>query len=329
VARFVVKRLLWALLLCLLITLVTFVIFFRIPADPARMILPEQQPSPQRIAWARHKLGVDRPVYVQYAKYVWRVAHLDFGIAYSSRPGYEVQVRDQLASAAPVTASLLGGAMVLWLLISIPLGVYSALRPRGLIDRFGTVGVLIGISAPPFFVALLLRQFFAYRWQIFPFAGYCPLRPGADDSCGGFRDWSEHLLLPWFAFALLYAALYTRMLRANVAETLHEDYVRTARAKGAGELRVLRAHVLRNSLLAVVTMLGMDFAIAIGNAIYVEPIFALPGLGGVAVSALRSGNGYDLPTILGVTLTVSFAVIVLNFVVDVLYSFLDPRIRVT
>jgi peptide/nickel transport system permease protein len=328
VLAFMIRRVLWALLLCLLITLVTFVIFFRIPADPARMILTEQQPSPQRIAWARHKLGVDRPVYVQYAKYVWRLVHLDLGMAYSSRPGYEVKVVDQLRDAAPVTASVMGGAMVLWLLVAVPLGVYSALRPRGFVDRVGTVGVLVGISTPPFFVALLLRQFFAYHWQVFPFAGYCPLRPGATDACGGLRDWSEHLILPWLAFALLYAALYTRMLRANVAETLHEDYVRTARAKGAGELRVLRSHVLRNSLLALVTMLGMDFAIAVGNAIYVEPIFGLPGLGGVAVAALRSGNGYDLPTILGVTLTVSLAVIVLNLVVDVLYSFLDPRIRV-
>ena len=326
--RFILNRSLWAVFLCFVVTVLVFLIFFTIPADPARMILPEQNPSPQRIAEARAKLGVDRPLYVQYGKFIGRLARGDLGSSYQSRPGYEVSVNELLKAAAPVTASVLGGAMVLWLLVSLPLGVWSALRPRGFVDRFGTVFVLLGISAPPFVVALLLRQFFAYEWQLLPFGGYCPLRAPADASCGGPVDWAQHLVLPWTAFALIYAAIYTRMLRANVAETLHHDFVRTARAKGAGELRVLRSHVLRNSLLAVVTMLGMDFAVAIGNAIYVEPVFGLPGLGGVAVGALRSGTGYDLPTILGITLTVSFAVIVLNLVVDVLYSFLDPRIRV-
>jgi peptide/nickel transport system permease protein len=329
VRRFLVKRALWAIFLGWVVTVLVFLIFFTIPADPARMILPEQNPSPQRIAAARAKLGVDRPLYVQYAKFMGRLARLDLGSSYQSRPGYEVPVNDLIKRAVPVTASVMGGAMVLWLLVAVPLGVWTALRPRGLVDRLGTLFVLVGISAPAFVVALLLRQFFAVEWRVLPFGGYCPLRPGADAPCGGPADWAQHLVLPWTAFALLYAAIYTRMLRATVAETIHLDYVRTARAKGAGELRVLRSHVLRNSLLAVVTMLGMDIAVAIGNAIYVEPVFGLPGLGGVAVGALRSGTGYDLPTILGVTLTVSFAVILLNLVVDVVYSLLDPRIRVT
>jgi peptide/nickel transport system permease protein len=322
-----VKRSLWAVFLCFVVTVLTFLIFFTIPADPARMIIPEQNPTPQRIADARARLGVDKPLYVQYGKFMNRLVHLDLGSSYQSRPGYEVSVNTLIKNAAPVTASVMGGAMVLWLLVSVPLGIWTALRPRGLVDRFGTVFVLVGISMPPFVVALLLRQFFAYEWRVLPFGGYCPLRGGADAPCGGPVEWANHLVLPWIAFALLYAALYTRMLRANVSETLHHDYVRTARAKGASELRVLRSHVLRNSLLALVTMLGMDLAVAIPNAIYVEPIFGLPGLGGVAVGALRSGTGYDLPTILGITLTVSFAVIVLNLVVDVLYSVLDPRIR--
>lgn len=326
---FLLRRTLWAVFLCFVVTVLVFLIFFTIPADPSRFLLPEQNPSPQRIAAARAKLGVDKPLIVQYGKFVGRLAHGDLGNSYQSRPGSEVSVNRLIQRAAPVTASVLGGAMVLWLLIAVPLGVWSALRPRGLVDRFGTVFVLIGISAPPFVVALLLRQFFAFRWPVLPFGGYCPLRATAESRCGGFVDWSEHLLLPWAAFVLLYAALYTRILRASVAETLHFDFVRTARAKGAGEIRVLRSHVLRNSLLTVVTMLGMDFALAVGNAIYIEPVFGLPGLGGVAVGALRSGSGYDLPTILGITLTVSFAVIVLNLVVDILYSFLDPRIRVT
>ena len=325
--RFLVRRTLWAVFLCWVVTVLVFLIFFTIPADPARMILPEQNPSPQRIAAARAKLGVDRPLVVQYGKFVGRLARLDLGSSYQSRPGYEVSVNTLIKNAFPVTLSVMGGAMVLWLVVSLPLGMWAALRPRGLVDRFGTLFVLVGISAPPFFVALVLRQFVAYEWQLLPFGGYCPLRPNADSACGGFVDWSEHLLLPWTAFALLYAALYTRMIRANVVETLHHDFVRTARAKGAGELRVLRSHVLRNSLLTIVTMLGMDFAVAINNAIFVEPVFGLPGLGGTAVFALRSGTGYDLPTILGITLAVSFLVIALNLVVDVLYSILDPRIR--
>ena len=326
--RFLLRRTLWAAFLCFVVTVLVFLIFFTIPADPAAFLVPEQNPTPQRLAEARAKLGVDRPLVVQYGKFIGRLVRGDLGNSYRSRPGDEVSVNDLLKSAAPVTASLLGGSMVLWLLVAMPLGIWSALRPRGLVDRFGTVFVLIGISAPPFVVALLLRQFFAFRWPVLPFGGYCPLRPDETARCGGFLDWSEHLMLPWIAFAFLYAALYTRILRATVAETLHHDFVRTARAKGAGELRIMGSHVLRNSLLVVVTMLGMDFALAIGNAIYVEPVFGLPGLGGVAVGALRSNTGYDLPTILGITLTVSFAVILLNLVVDVLYSFLDPRIRV-
>jgi peptide/nickel transport system permease protein len=327
VVRFFVRRTLWAVFLCFVVTVLVFLIFFAIPFNPATMILPEQRPSPQRIAWAEHELGLDRPLYVGYAKFVWRLAHLDLGNSYLSRPGEEIEVTTVLRNAAPRTASLVLGGMVLCFVVALPLALWSALRPRGLIDRFGTVFVLIGLSVPPFLVALLMRLFVVLEWQWLPI-GYCPLVPPDGFPCGGAVDWAHHMLLPWVAFGLLFVALYMRMLRANVAETLGDDYVRTARAKGAGPVRVMRSHVLRNSLLVVVTMVGLDFALAVGNAIYIEPALGVGGLGSVAFGALRSGSGYDLPTILGVTLVVSFAVILLNLVVDLLYAVLDPRIRV-
>jgi peptide/nickel transport system permease protein len=226
-----------------------------------------------------------------------------------------------------VTASLVFGGAVFWLAISIPIGVLSALKPKSLLDRAGMVFVLIGISAHPVWIGLILSFVFGYKLGVTPISGYCNFfGAGAADNCGGPVQWAYHLLLPWCTFMLLFAALYVRLIRANVMETMNEDYVRTARAKGSPERRVLVHHILRNSMLPVVTILGMDIGLALGGAIFTESIFNLHGLGQQLV---QSANQLDLPVIMGIVIFSTIAVITFNLLVDIAYAFLDPRIRLS
>jgi peptide/nickel transport system permease protein len=217
------------------------------------------------------------------------------------------------------------GGAVFWMLIALPVGILSALRPRSLLDRLAMVFVLIGISAHPVWIGLLLAYFLGFKAGVFPITGYCDfINPSGD--CGGPVQWAYHLFLPWATFAFLFAALYVRMIRANVMEALGEDYVRTARAKGAPEWLVMRSHVLRNALLPVVTMLGMDIGIALGGAIFTESVFGLPGLGKTLIQSIE---GFDLPVTQGVVVFATLAIIVFNLLVDLLYAWIDPRIRLT
>ena len=234
-------------------------------------------------------------------------------------------MNDVVARAAPVTASLVLGGAVLWLLVSVPVGVFSALRPRSLLDRGTMVFVLIGISAHPVWIGLILAYFLGYKAGLFPISGYCDLVNPATE-CGGPAQWAWHLVLPWLTFAFLFMATYVRMIRASTMETLNEDYVRTARAKGAPESQVIRAHVLRNSLLIIVTILGMDIGLALGGAIFTENGFGLPGLGKVAIDAI---NAYDLPIVQGVVVFATLSIIVFTLIVDIVYAVVDPRIRLT
>jgi peptide/nickel transport system permease protein len=329
VLAYLVRRVLWAIFLCFVLTIVTYLIFFQIPADPARFLV-RSQASPGsdlsiQLEAARKELGVDKPIYVQYGKFLSRVVRLDLGASYSGYgTGDQRFVTDMLKEAAPVTVSLFLGATVVYLLLALPLGTLGALYPGTLLDRSILVFVLLGISAHPLIVGLFLRQTFAYQWQIAPGGGYCPIFGEA--ACGPVQ-WAHHLMLPWITFALLFAALYTRMTRAGVLEVLTEHWVRTARAKGAPEHRIMRAHVLRSAMLPIVTMIGMDLGFGFASAIFVEEVFGLPGLGSMAVDALRGSIGFDLPAITGVVLVVSFAIVAINLVVDLLYAWLDPRIR--
>ena len=197
---------------------------------------------------------------------------------------------------------------MIWLMIAFPIGILSALRPRTLLDRAAMVFVLIGVSAHPVWIGLLLSYLVGFKLGLTPLGGYCDMiNPSTD--CGGPVQWAHSLLLPWVTFALLYAALYTRMIRANVMETMNEDYVRTARAKGAPESRVMRAHILRNAMLPIVTILGMDIGLLLGGAIFTESVFGLPGLGKTAVQSLE---GFDLPTVQGIVVFSTLAIIALN-----------------
>jgi peptide/nickel transport system permease protein len=318
---YMARRLLWAIVLFIAVTIVTYIIFYAIPADPARLACG-QRATPECVHRAAHFLGTDRPVYVQYVRFLDRlVVHHSLGRSFTNRQS----VNSQILSAAPVTGSLVFGGMLIWLMIALPVGVLSALRPRSLLDRVTMVGVLIGISAHPVWIGLLAAYFLGFKLQLFPITNYCNFF-GSSGNCGGPVQWAYHLVLPCATIAVLYAALYTRMIRASVMETLNDDYVRTARAKGAPEWLVMRSHVLRNALLPVVTMLGMDVGLALGGAIFTETVYGLPGLGKLAITAI---NNFDLPTTQGVVVFATLAIIVFTFVVDILYAWVDPRIRLT
>jgi len=320
---YLVRRILWTVLLLLVITFVTFLIFYMAPADPARTVCGGSQASAQCIALARERLGLDKPIPVQYYRFIHHLV-VDRSLGTSMSNGG--RVNQQVLDAAPVTASLVIGAAVLWLLIGLFVGILSALRPRSLFDRSAMIFVLIGVSAHPIWIGLILEYFLGVRWHITPIANYANFWGAPKDTGmpGGPWQWFYHLILPWCTFALLFAALYARMIRASVIETLDEDYVRTARAKGASERRVLFSHVLRNALLPVATMLGMDVGVALGGAIFTESVFQLHGLGWTLVNAIGLN---DFAVVQGVVVFATLAVLSINLVVDVLYAAIDPRIR--
>ena len=319
--RYLIRRLIWAVVLFFAVTVVSYILFFIIPANPAKQACGQacSQADVQRVA---HNLGTDRPIYYQYYKFVKNLIwDQSLGFSYFTRQS----VNGIVGNAAPVTASLVFGGVVLWMLIAIPVGVLSALRPRSLLDRISMTFVLIGISAHPIWIGLIFAYVFGFKLHLTPITGYCDfINPSTD--CGGPVQWAYHMLLPWLTFAILFAALYVRMIRANTLDTMNEDYVRTARAKGAPEWLVLRSHILRNAMLPVVTMLGMDVGLALGGAVFTETVYSLPGLGKTAVGAL---NNYDIPTVQGVIVFATIAIIIFNLLVDILYAWIDPRIRLS
>jgi peptide/nickel transport system permease protein len=319
--RYLIRRLLWAAMLFVVITIVTYVIFFIIPTNPAKLACG-QRATETCIKNARVTLGLNKPIYIQYAHFIWKlVGHQDLGRSFFTRQ----PVNKTVMNAAPVTASLVFGGAILWMLIALPIGILSALRPRSLLDRASMVGVLIGISAHPVWLGLIFLYVFAFKFGLFPIGQYCNFFHPVG-SCGGPVQWFWHMVLPWVTFSILFAALYVRMIRANVIEAAGEDYVRTARAKGAPELIVIRSHILRNAMLPVVTMLGMDLGAALGGAIFTETIYNLPGLGQTALSSIQQ---FDLPVTQGIVVFGTLSIIVFNLVVDLLYAVIDPRIRLT
>ena len=307
---YIVRRVLFAIVTFFATTFVAFVMFHVIPTG-------FQEPND--------------PLVVRYGHFWWNlVAHGSLG-ATSQPPSRgtartRAYVNDIVFRAAPITASVVAGGVIVWLLISIPLGTLAALRPRSLLDRGTTVFVLFGICAHPVWFALTLSYFVSYKLGLTPIQGYCEvIAPPVGARCGGVGDWAYHLVLPWFCFAFLFSALYARMTRYGVIEAMAEDHVRTARAKGAGEIRVVTSHVLRNALLPIVTMLATDVPIAFGGAIFTEIVFSLPGLGMTAWQALQNENYIVLQ---GIVIFTSVCVIVVNLFLDLVYVALDPRIRV-
>lgn len=345
---YVVRRLLVAAVLLWVLSMITFGIYLKVPADPAGFLVDVQHASPAAIARAHHELGTDRPIVVQYGHFVWRALHGDFGISWQSitfgLPNGQAQgtsVGHMVWSAALVTASLALGGFVLLLLVAVPLGTFAATRPRSLFDRLALGFSVAAISTHPLVVGLLLQLFVGDRWHLLPASGYCTIShpsaaaivavrryapTGTPTPCGGVGEWAWHLILPWLTFALFFVALYMRIVRTRMLEVLEEPWVRTARAKGASEFRVVRVHALRNAIAPIVTMTAMDAGMAIGVAMYIETVFGLPGLGRTTIRALAGQEGYDLPVILAVTLVAAAGIIALNLVADLVLVVIDPTV---
>jgi peptide/nickel transport system permease protein len=310
---FLARRLLGMAAVLLAISLLTFMIFQVIPGGDPALRMAGREATPQQVQDVRRAWGFDRPLYVQYARTMEKVLNGSV-ISYTQ----QTNVEDEIVRDLPPTISLALGAGLIWLLFGVLFGVLSALHAGRWLDRGLTVLSLIGISTPAFFLGGLLLYYLGYRWGLLPLGGYVPL---SSDPWG----WFTHMLMPWLVLSVTSIAVYSRVLRSSILDTLSEDYVRTARAKGLSERRVLVNHVLRNSLIPIVSLWGLDLAAVIGGgAIVIESVFDLHGVGQYAAESIAR---LDVPPILVVTLLVAFAVVLLGTLVDVLYALLDPRIR--
>jgi peptide/nickel transport system permease protein len=315
VAGFVVRRTIGAILVMLVVSFVTYLIFVKIPGgDPAQRIAGKLATA-QNIADIRKKLGLDKPFYVQYYDMMKQLFSGSL-ISYSS----QLNVWDQIKLGIPATFSLCIGAAIIWLFFGILVGVIAAITAGRWSDRLITVLALVGISMPVFFLGIVMRYLLAEKTSVFPDSGYVALSSNP-------AQWLYHLILPWFCLSVLFIGFYGRVLRSNILDAINEDYVRTARAKGLAPRRVMMKHILRNSLIPIVTLFGLDFAAVLGGgAILTETVFQLHGVGQYAADSIQS---LDLPPIMGVTIYATFFIVVFNTLVDFLYAYLDPRIRST
>lgn len=311
--RFVVRRVLSAIALLFATSVVVFGIFEVIPSyNPARAIAGRNA-TPQTVAIVSHKFGFDKPVYDQYAN-TMKLIFTGQIIDYQD----DLNVVHQFAQKFPVTLSLVIPAALIWFVTATILGSLSALRAGRLSDRALMVVAILGVSIPVFLLAAVLLYLFAFKWTIFPNTGYSSF-------AGNPIQWAYHLILPWFSIAVLSVGFYSRVLRSNLLDTVHEDFVRTARAKGLPRRKVFVRHVLRSSMMPIVTMFGLDFATLLGGATLVtETIFNLPGIGQYEAESI--GN-LDVPPILVGSLFTAFFVVLFGAFVDVVYALLDPRVR--
>jgi peptide/nickel transport system permease protein len=316
---FLAKRIALGVLVMLCVTVVVFLIFYVGPGagDVARTLAGRDAP-PQTVALIAHNLLLDRPLPVQYGHFLAQLLHGNLGYDYYNSES----VNTIIAQAFPVTLSLIIGAAPLWLALGVLSGVYSAVRPRSLLDRLFTGVALLFYSTPTFVLGVLLILALYYELtvhglSIFPPPGYVPLTQSP-------VEWFRGLMLPWVTLALVLAAAYTRLARSSMLDVLGEDYIRTARAKGVPEGRVIYRHALRAASTPIVTQAGIDIGVLFGGAVITEQVFDLPGIGWVAVHAIET---QDLPVIIGVVIVASAGVVAANLVVDILYAVLDPRVR--
>jgi peptide/nickel transport system permease protein len=333
---FIIRRLIMTVFLLVVVSIITFAIFFLIPrlAGQNSSELAAQyvgrNPTPAAIAQMVDKLGLNDPLVVQYWRFLKGIvvgAHYSAGpsVDYCAPPcfGYSFRsqqpVWPQMMAALPVTISLAAGAALLWLTFGVAIGVVSALKRGTVFDRFSMAIALAGVSLPIFFTGLLSLELFSYKWSVFPNDQYVAITANP-------LLWARNLVLPWTTLAFLYAALYARLTRANMLETMNEDFIRTARAKGLRERTVIARHGLRPALTPILTIFGMDLGLLLGGAILTETTFSLPGLGQFTVLAIQN---QDFPEIMGVVMLAAFFIVVANAVVDILYAVVDPRVRVT
>ena len=318
--RFLIRRILSGIVVLWLVATLAFFLFFARNPEIVARNLGGRAATSAILAEITRRLGLDQPLLTQYWHFLDRTIHGNLGISYYS--GGE-PVSTIVSQDIPRTASVLVGGVVIWLVVGLSVGILSATRARSLFDRSATVGVLIGLSFPTFVLGevLLLIIYLplnehGYHWIN---TGYAPLSQGV-------ITWAGYMILPWVTLATVQAAVYTRLSRGSLLDTLGEDYVRTARAKGLTERRVVYRHALRGALTPVVSQLVIDIGVLLGGVVVVENVFAVNGLGQGAVAAISNG---DLPTIIAFVLIASTFVVVANIVVDLLYAVLDPRVRIS
>lgn len=311
--RFIVRRLISMVFVLFAVSVLTFVIFNVIPnGDPAARMAGKQATNTQ-IAAIEKEWGFDESLPVQYATTMEKVFSGDL-VSYFT----QLNVVEEIWKGLPRTLWLAIGSMILWMIFSVALGLYSALRAGGKRDKAFTFLALVGISMPVFWIGALMNHYLGYELGIFPNGGYVPLTENP-------LDWLYHMILPWTALAILFIGIYSRVLKNNIRETMNEDFVRTARAKGLTERQVMLKHVLRNSLIPIVTLWGLDFGAVIGGgAILTESIFNLQGVGQYTADAIGQ---LDQPPLIAVTMFGAFMIVLFNTIVDIAYAYLDPRIR--
>jgi peptide/nickel transport system permease protein len=334
VITFVVRRLIATVFLLIIVSIITFAIFFLLPKLGGQTTygLATQyvgrNPTRAAVLQVEHQLGLNQPLQVQYWHYLKAIVA---GEHYSAGPhsvycpppcfGYSFKsqqpVWPQMVSDAPVTLSLAIGAAVIWLVSGVAVGVVSALKRGSLIDRLSMGTALAGISLPIFFTGLISLLLFSYKWPVFPDVQFVPLTQNP-------LLWARNLVLPWVTLAFLYSALYARLTRAGMLETMSEDYIRTARAKGLAERKVVLKHALRAVLTPIITIFGLDLGLLLGGAILTETTFSLHGLGFFTIQAIQN---QDFPEIMGVVMLASFFIVIANMIVDILYAYVDPRVR--
>jgi peptide/nickel transport system permease protein len=318
--RYIIRRLLWGIVLLVAVIAITFVIFYLLPnVDPAQLRAGRNS-SPKIIQQIAHDLGTDQPVYTQFWNYLKRlVLHFDLGFSYYSGASVKSLILDRL----PATISLTVGAVLLWLLVGVPVGIISAIKRRSILDRSAMGTALIFVSAPVYWLGLLVLFLFASDIGRFPVS----FLHGAGSYTGLTNDplaWFQSLLMPWFVLAATSAAIYARLVRGSLIDVMGEDYIRTARAKGLRERRVVMKHGLRSAITPLVTVLGLDIAILLGGAVLTETVFNIPGIGRLNYDAITHG---DFPIIQGTITLAAIFIILANILVDIAYAYLDPRVR--
>ena len=315
---YIIRRLLWSVVLLFVISFVVFAVFYLLPsADPA-LLRAGRNPDPDLVREIREQLGLDEPFYVQYWLYIKDLLfHFDFGTSYQNN----VPVRGEIFSRLPATISLAIGSAIVWLCIGIPIGILSAVKRGTFFERMMMSLALVAISAPVYWLGLVSIYLFSTD------IGQIPIF----DATGNYADlwsnptqWFNSLVLPWLVLSTAFAAIYARFMRSNLIEVLDEDYIRTARAKGLGERRVVFRHGVRSAITPIVTIFGLDLGILFGGAILTETVFNIPGIGRTAFDAIQKS---DLPIVQGTVLLGALAIIVFNLIVDIVYAFLDPRVR--
>ena len=314
-ARFAVRRLIAMISVMFIVSILTFAMLIKIPGgDPAQR-LAGRSATQAEVHQIAEKYGFNKPIYVQYAN---TMENIFTGNAYSYTQGFNVL--DEIKAGLPATLSLAIGAGIFWLLASIAVGTLAAVRAGKWTDRVLTVLSMAGVSFPPFFLGAVLLYFLGYQAGIFPLGGYVKF---TDDPW----QWFVHLVLPWFTLSVLFIGFYSRVLRSTILDTVNEDYVRTAHAKGLSDRQVLIRHVLRNSLIPIISLWGLDMAQVIGGgAILTETVFNLHGVGQLAAESI---GRLDIIPLLAIVLFTAFVVVALNAVIDILYAYLDPRIRLS